>query len=230
MSFGLSWSIRKVIGARRMVDDETGDEWDHPRCSDCRTHLTVWVCFEVSEADKKLAETSLKDRKSLFRIGVIESRDAVVLVVKTPRPVELTAGVCDPTKMTTGGDEDEKLYKEPVIVTEAFTADDGLPRWTQPTTTAESVLAAATILDVAQQPLPHDGHMPTGTFPADADVNKCTFVQMPVRWGHLHESTTGKLIKEYLRHAAEEDDFRVEGHLDLSNELIDRLQITIADE
>ena len=163
----------------------------------------------------------------MFRIGVIESRDAVVLVVKTPRPVELTGGVCDPTKVTTGGDEE--LYKEPVLVTEAFTADDE-PRWTQPTTTAASVLAAATILEVAQQPLPHDGHMPTGTYPDDAEVDKCTFVQTPLGVGDLHESTTSELIKEILRHAAEEDGFQVPGRLDISNELINRLRITIADE
>jgi len=216
MSFGLAWSIRKVVGARRMVDDRNPGPWDRPRCSDCRTHTTVWVCFEVSEADKRLAEANVAARKSLFRIGVIESRDAVTLVVKTPRPIELTAGVCDPTKETAGGEEDEKLYREPVIVTEAFTSDDD-PRWTQPTTTASSVTAAATIHDVVQQPLPEDGHMPEGTFPDETAVETCKFVSMP----------TTEEIKEKLRAATREDG---PGRLDLSEELINRLRIGIADE
>jgi len=219
MSAGLAWSIRKVIGARDMLDTEF-DRFDRPKCSECRTHVTIWVCFEVSEADKHVAASDLAARKSLFRIGVIESRDTVALVVKTPRPVELTAGVCDPSKPTTGGEGAEQLYREPVIVTEAFTSDDvppsaDGPRWTQPTTTSSGVTAAATILDVVDQPLPPGGvgHMPKGTYP-EANLETCKFVSMP----------TAEEIKETL------DTARVDGRLDLSEELIRRLRITIDDE
>src|SRR5262249_25888166 len=146
MSFGLAWSIRKVMEARRMVDAGGLDQWDHPACqSPCRTHLTVWVCFETTPAERKHAADKLEFRKGLFPLGIIETRDSVVLVVKTPRPVELTAGVCDPTKMISDGGE--PLYKEPVIVTQAFTSNDE-PRWTQPTSTASSVLQAATLHEV----------------------------------------------------------------------------------
>lgn len=225
LSFGLQWSISKVIGARRMVNTST-DESNHPACSDCRTHVTVWVCSELTECEMRLAAADLDFRRSAFRIGVIEARDAVVLVIKTPRPIELTGGVCDPTKVTTGGPEE--LYKEPVIVTTAFTANE-TPHWTQPITTAPTVLGQGTIHEVEQQQLPPGGHMPAGTYP-DANVEDCTFVAMPTAVGELHAPTTSELIKEILRGAAKEDGFRVPGRLDLSEELIGRLRITIADE
>jgi hypothetical protein len=212
VSFGLAWSIRKVIAAREMVDNENPDESNRPRCSPCRTHITVWVCFDVSEPDRQLAEASLPARRSLFRVGVIESRDAVVLVIKTPRPIELSGGASDPTKVTAGGPE--QLYMEPVIGTQGFTADDQ-PRWTQPMTPAPTVLGSSTINDVAQQALPQGGHMPKGTYPGGPDVDTYTFVEMP----------TSEDIKNILRAAAQQP-----GSLDLSNELIDRLRISIADE
>jgi len=212
ISFGLAWSIRKVIAAREMVDNDNPDEWNRPRCSPCRTHSTVWVCFEVSETDRHLAEASLPSRRSLFRVGVIESRDAVVLVVKTPRPIELSGGTSDPTKVTAGGPE--QLYMEPVIGTQAFTAHDQ-PRWTQPMTPAPTVLGSATKFDVEQQPLPPGGHMPKGTYPGAPDVNTYTFVEMP----------SSEDIKNILRAAP-----RGPGGLDLSDELINRLRISIADE
>lgn len=226
MSLGLSWSIRKVIGANETV--ASADQWDHPACSSCRTHLTVWVCFELSQADQQLAATDLAYRKSQFRLGVVETRDAVVLVVKTPRPIELTGGVCDPKKKTEGEGKGEKIYREPVIVTEAFTAGE-TPRWTQPTTIAPTVTGVATLLDVEQQPLPNGGHMPKGTYPDDVDL--CNFVSLPVMVDGIDETTsTSDLIKTILRGAAARPGFTVPGQLDLSDELIDRLRITIDDE
>ncbi|HXY91440.1 MAG TPA: hypothetical protein VEP49_03115 [Acidimicrobiia bacterium] len=225
LSFGLQWSIRKVIGARQMVDAST-DEWNDPACSNCRTHVTVWVCAELSECEVQLAAADLDFRRSAFRVGVIEARDAVVLVIKTPRPIELTGGVCDPTKVTMGGPEE--LYKEPVIVTEAFTANE-VPQWTQPITNAPTVLGQGTIHEVEQRQLPSGGHMPQGTYP-DVNVENCTFVPMPVSLGDLRAPTTSELIKDILRGAAKEEGYRVPGRLDLSEELIGRLRITIADE
>jgi hypothetical protein len=233
MSFGLAWSIRKVIGARQMVDAPGElDRWDHPACSDCRTHLTVWVCFELSEIERKLAASDLEFRKHAFRIGVIESRDAVVFVVKTPRPLEDVGGICDPQKDVSGpteGEEQEDVYREPVLVTHGFTADD-VPRWTQPISTADSVLNTATIHPVEEQPLPQEGHMPAGTYPDDALLELCTFVSTPRTLGDLSAPTTGELIKQLLRNAAQTDGYQVPGRLDLSEELISRLQISIADE
>ncbi len=230
LSFGLRWSIRKVIDARQMVDAGT-DEWNRPVCSPCRTHVTVWVCSELSECEMRLAAADLDFRKSAFRVGVIEARDSVVFVIKTPRPIELTGGVCDPTKVTAGGPEE--LYKEPVIVTEAFTAGE-TPHWTQPIINAPSVLGAGTIHEVADLKLPAGGHMPAGTYP-DTNVENCTFVPMPTTIGEkvddqISAPTTSELIKELRRGAARDDGFRVPGRLDLSEELIRRLRITIADE
>jgi hypothetical protein len=226
MSFGLEWSIRKVVGARRLVDDGTSDS-NHPACSPCRTHITVWVCFELSECEQQLAAADLDFRKSVFRIGVIESRDAVVLVVKTPRPIELTGGVCDPSKVAEGGAEE--LYKEPVIVSAAF-VDGEVPRWTQPITNAPSVLGQGTIYEVEQRRLGQHGFMPAGTYPPGTEVNTCKFVSTPTRLGHLEARTTSELIKELVRGAAAEEGFVVPGRLDLSEELIARLRITIDDE
>lgn len=227
MSFGLSWSIRKVIGARQMVDAGNADQWSHPACSPCRTHLTVWVCFELSEVERRLAAADLDFRRHAFRLGVVESRDAVVLVVKTPRPLEDVGGICDPQKDTTGGPED--VYREPVLVTHGFTADE-VPHWTQPISTAETVLGSATVHPVEEQPLPQGGHMPAGTYPEDAHVELCTFVSTPRTLGELSGATTAELIKELLRNAALTDGYQVPGRLDLSEELISRLKISIADE
>jgi hypothetical protein len=225
LSFGLQWSIRKVIAARQLVSAST-DEWNHPACSDCRTHVTVWVCAQLTDCEMSLAAADLDFRKSVFRIGVIEARDAVVLVIRTPRPIELTGGVCDPTKVTSGGPEE--LYKEPVIVSQAFTAGE-TPTWTQPITNAPTVLGQGTIHEVEQQQLPPGGHMPEGTYP-DTNVENCTFVPLPTAVGEIHASTTSELIKEILSRAARDDGFQVPGRLDLSDELIRRLRITIADE
>ena len=235
MSAGLAWSIRKVIAARRNVDLGTASESDRPACSPCRTHITVWVCFEVSEPDKAKAEVDLAFRRSLFRLGVVEARDSVMLLVKTPRPIELTGGVCDPTKAAEGGDE--QLYKEPVIVTEAFTSATGDgPRWIQPISTAPTVLGSGTIFEVEEQPLPKGGVMPAGKYPDDVDVNECKFVSMPTVVGDpesdtaLRGHTASELIKEIIRGATSADGLQMPGRLDLSEELIGRLRITIVDE
>jgi hypothetical protein len=222
VSFGLQWSILKVIAARQMGQT---DEWNTPCCSPCRTHVTVWVCHEVSELEQRLAAADLDHRKSLFRVGVIESRDAVVLVIQTPRPIELTGGVCDPSKDTQEGPE--QLFKEPVIVTRGFT-DGETPHWTQPVTTAPSVLGSATVGAVEEQSFRSGGHMPAGTYP-DADVDLCTFVTLPLSVGDIVGATTSELIKNLLRMATEPGLVLEEG-IDLSEELIRRLRITIDDE
>jgi len=227
MSFALSWSIRKVIGARQMVDAGNADQWNHPACSPCRNHLTVWVCFELSEVEKKLAAADLEYRKHAFRLGVIESRDTVVMVVKTPRPLEDVGGICDPQKDNGGGAED--VYREPVLVTHGFTANE-VPRWNQPISTAETVLGSATVHPVEEQPLPQGGHMPAGTYPEDAHVELCNFVRTPRTLGELSAGTTSDLIKQLLLNASQTDGYQVPGRLDLSEELISRLKISIADE
>src|SRR5262249_41386088 len=76
IAFGLEWSIRKV---RASHDIKSDDRSNKPACSECRTHVTVWVCYEVTEEQKWAAERDLDTRRTLFRVGVIESRDAVVL-------------------------------------------------------------------------------------------------------------------------------------------------------
>jgi hypothetical protein len=215
VSFGLQWSILKVIAAHQINPDDASNR---PACSTCRTHVTVWVCYEVSESEKLLAAADLDFRKSLFRVGVIESRDAVVLVINTPRPIELTGGVTRPPLAT------EQFFKEPVIVTQGFT-DGETPKWKQPVTIAPTVGAPGTVGQVGQKPLPPgDRYMPEGKYPEDPPPEVSLFVRLPTKFREFNEATPSDLIKAILRQAAEQED------LDLSPEIINRLRITVEDE
>jgi hypothetical protein len=218
VSAGLQWSILKVIASRQISIDDRSNK---PACSDCRTHVTVWVCYEVTEDQKRLAAADLNYRRSLFRVGVIESRDAVVLVIQTPRPIELTGGVCDDTKEVSGGHE--QLFREPVIVTSGFT-DGETPKWTQPISGATSGRGSGSVGPVESQPLPGDGFMPAGTYPPDADIEPCVFVPLATTFRERQEATPSDVIKAVLRQAVSDYD------LDLSDNVINRLRFTIEDE
>jgi hypothetical protein len=84
----------------------------------CPSHFTVWICLRaLSDGQLALAYVDKEYRKKLFRIGVAESRDAVVFVITTPHPGEHDRGA--------GLAPD---YVEPVVVTHGFT-DGETPTW-----------------------------------------------------------------------------------------------------
>jgi hypothetical protein len=116
MAFGMKCSIEKVSAARKQRM-EVG-----AACA-CPRHFTVWICLRALSAEQEaLAYADKEYRKKLFRIGVAESRDAVVFVITTPHPGEhvLEAGVVPG-------------FVEPVVITSGFTEDE-TPAWNPPAT------------------------------------------------------------------------------------------------
>jgi hypothetical protein len=234
LSFGLMWSIKKVSEARKNVASLGPN--NHPKCSDCRTHITIWVCAgRLEPCEEKLAYADVESRKKLFRVGVIESRDAVALVILTPHPDPLVAGVCDPTHTQTASPDAEPMYREPVIVTAGWTAGDETrgvkPKWIQPATGGSTIKAPSMILPVQARELPGSGnkYMPAGTYP-DNMVVYCPIVQPPTNADGIGVPTNSfdGLIKAYLTLAANPES-RLGLDLDLNEGLINRLRITIDD-
>jgi hypothetical protein len=233
LSFGLMWSIRKVSQARKKLNDGNMTPSDTPACSHCRTHMTIWVCAgRLEQAEVQRAYADVGFRKKLFRVGVIESRDAVAFIIMTPHPDPLVAGACDPTKLSTGAGT-EPMYREPVIVTSGWTVNDEVngvePSWTQPATGGSTVKTPSMILPVEAREMPGsaDKYMPAGTYPDDMVVF-CPIVQTPTSAVGIEASSTVDVIKEILRQAANPDSSN-NLRLDLSEGLIDRLRITIDD-
>jgi hypothetical protein len=74
---GMMQSIRKVTEAT------------NPR----PVHITIWVCHRpLSDDDERMAYSDKDFRTSLFKVGVVQARDAIALVIATPAPEPLVAG------------------------------------------------------------------------------------------------------------------------------------------